>query len=92
MDGHPAVPARRAADRTPPIGRLAATTTSFWGTSDTGTWTGLASSSWAPARLDRRRAFRETFLRLSPLDPVVDLRTRRSAAVGNQWLLSSRKA
>jgi hypothetical protein len=47
--------------------------TSFWGTSDTGTWTRLAGSSWAPARLDRRRTFHETFLRLSPLDPVVDL-------------------
>jgi len=26
-----------------------------------------------PARFDRRRTFHETFLRLSPLDPVVDL-------------------
>ncbi len=36
--------------------------TSFWGTSDTGAWARLAGSSWAPARLDRRRTFHETFL------------------------------
>ena len=37
--------------------------TSFWVTSDTGTWTKLAGSSWAPARIDYRRTFHETFLR-----------------------------
>ena len=45
--------------------------TPFWGTSGMGTWTRLAGSPSAPARPDRRRTFRETILRVSPLDPEV---------------------
>jgi hypothetical protein len=45
--------------------------TPLWGTSVMGTWTRLAGSSRAPVRLDRRRKFHETLLRVSPLDPEV---------------------